>query len=253
MQSNTKHIKAIVLAAGKGTRLRTEGRDIPKVMRQACKIPLLGHVLRETDFIPPTDTVIVVGYMKEQVISSFPTYLFAEQVQQLGTGHAVMAAMPVLDGYDGDILICYGDMPLIRHETYTALIGAHRSSGNACTLLSGTSDEELAYGRIERSAYGSFLRVVEDRDCTPEQKQIKELNTGLYVFDAKALARSLTELGCNNSQSEYYLTDVPEIMRGKNLKVGICKMELGKQIVGVNTNEDLRLVEAELEQTLKLK
>lgn len=246
MSELQRPLKAVVLAAGKGTRLRTEGCDLPKVMRLACGEPLLRHVLRETGFIAPEDTVVVVGYQKEQVISAFPGYVFALQEQQLGTGHAVMAAMPALEGYSGDLLICYGDMPLIRRETYEALVAQHRASGDACTLLSGTAEEDLPYGRIVRGPDGKFRQVVEDRDCTPEQKQIRELNTGLYVFDAQALARVLRQLRCDNSQKEYYLTDAPALMLEQGLSVGVCTLELGMEIIGVNTPEQLEQVETEL-------
>ena len=246
MSTAKKPLKAIVLAAGKGTRIQTKNCDLPKVMRLANGRSLLCHVLGETDFIPPEDTVIVVGYMKDRITESFPEYIHAEQVQQLGTGHAVMAAMPCLEGFEGDLLVCYGDMPLIKRSTYEALIKEHQASQNACTLLSGTSDEPLAYGRIVRDSNGGFKEVVEDRDCSPEQKEIRELNTGLYVFDTKELALALSELRCDNSQGEYYLTDVPALMLSKGLSVGVCMLELGKQIIGVNTVEHLKVVEDEL-------
>ena len=248
MSTNSKSIKSIVLAAGKGTRIQTDGCDLPKVMRLACDKPLLHYVLNETSFIPPESTIIVVGYMKESIIEAFPKYLHAEQTQQLGTGHAAKAAMPYINDFNCDLLVCYGDMPLIKKETYIALVDAHRNAGNACTLLSGTSDEPLAYGRILRDANGNFQEVVEDRDCTPAQKEIKELNTGLYVFDAKELFSALGKLKCENTQSEYYLTDVPAIMLADGLPVGVCKLDLGKQIIGVNTVENLKTVEEELKK-----
>ena len=246
MSTNSKPIKSIVLAAGKGTRIQTDGCDLPKVMRLACEKPLLHYVLKETGFIPPKDTVIVVGYMKESIIESFPEHLHAEQKEQLGTGHAVKSAMPCIKDLNCDLLVCYGDMPLIKQETYSALVDAHRNSQNACTLLSGVSDEPLAYGRILRDENGNFQEVVEDRDCTPEQKKIKELNTGLYVFDAKELSAALSKLKCENTQGEYYLTDIPAIMLSNGLSVGVCKLDLGKQIIGVNTVENLITVEDEL-------
>ena len=248
MSTSSKPIKSIVLAAGKGTRIQTDGYDLPKVMRLACDKPLLHYVLGEISFIPPEDTVIVVGYMKDFITESFPGYIHAEQIEQLGTGHAVKAAMPCIENLNCDLLVCYGDMPLIKQETYKALVDAHRNTGNACTLLSGTSDEPLAYGRILRDAEGNFQEVVEDRDCTPEQKEIKELNTGLYVFDAKELSAALNQLKCENSQGEYYLTDVPAIMLANGLSVGVCKLNLGKQIIGVNTIENLKTVEEELDR-----
>ncbi len=236
-------MKAVILAAGKGTRLQTEGNTLPKVMRVAAGRPLLAHVLSALDFIPKEDCVIVVGYKKETVTEAFPEYIFAEQKEQLGTGHAVMAAFSRLDGYNGQLLVCYGDMPLLKRETYKALIDEHISSGNVCTILSGTSDLDLPYGRIIRGKNGEFLGVVEDKDATPEQKKIRELNIGVYVFDAPSLRGVLSELKSNNAQGEYYLTDAPLILKEKGCRVGVYCRELGYEIIGVNTPEQLRQTE----------
>lgn len=246
MSTNQKQLRAVVLAAGQGKRLQTEGCDLPKVMRLACNRPLLSYVLAETSFISPAETIIVVGYKKERIISAFPGYVLAEQLEQKGTGHAVMAAMPALGGFEGDILVCYGDMPLLTRETYLALIEEHRASGNDCTLLSGTTDRQLPYGRIIRDENGCFAEVVEDRDCTPEQSRITELNTGLYVFDRAGLETVLKELRPQNSQGEYYLTDAPALMLERGMRVGVCKRELGIQILGVNTQQQLDEVEEEI-------
>ncbi len=240
---SNKPCKAIVLAAGKGTRMRTDGCDLPKVMRLACGQPLLRHVLNALQLISPEDTVLVVGYQKETVLSAFPEYGFAEQTQQLGTGHAVMAAFEVLQDFQGDVLVCCGDMPLIRQETYSALLQAHRAAGNACTMLTGTSDIDLPYGRVVRDEQGRFQEIVEQKDCTPEQLKIRELNAGVYVFDAPALRESLGHLKNNNASGEYYLTDVPAYLQAQGLPVDVCALSLGSEIVGVNTPEQLTLVE----------
>lgn len=236
-------LKAIVLAAGKGTRLRTEGCDLPKVMRLADGKPLLRHVLNGLDFIAPQDIVLVVGYQKEKVVEAFPGYAFAVQEEQLGTGHAVASAEAALVGFSGAVLVCCGDMPLITAETYKALAEAYWESGAACVFLTGTAAEDLPYGRILRDEKGDFVRVVEDKDCTPEQKQIKELNSGVYVFNAEKLFKALKSLKNNNVQKEYYLTDVPDILRRQGEAVAICKRELGYEIIGVNTPEQLAQVE----------
>ena len=240
---SNKPLKAIVLAAGKGTRMRTDGCDLPKVMRQAHNKPLLHYVLSALDFISPADTVLVVGYQKEDVLAAFPEYPHAEQAVQLGTGHAVQCAFSALPDFDGDVLVCYGDMPLMEKQTYVDLVEEHRRAGNDCTLLSGTSDEELPYGRVLRKADGSFDCVVEDKDCTPEQKKIRELNAGIYVFDCGRLMEALGELKCANAQGEYYLTDVPRIIMDKGGKVGVhCGCD-GREILGVNTPQQLEQVE----------
>lgn len=236
-------LKAIVLAAGKGTRLRTEGCDLPKVMRLAAGRSLIAYVLDGLSFIDKKDITIVVGYKKEEVMAGFPEYSFAEQKEQLGTGHAVKSAAANFEGSDGAVLVCCGDMPLLKKETYEAMADAYKVSGSACVILTGTSDEYLPYGRIIRDENDEFLMMVEEKDCTEEQKQIKELNSGVYIFDSKKLFAALEKLKNNNNQSEYYLTDVPVILKAEGEKVTLCCRELGNEIIGVNTVEQLCQVE----------
>ena len=242
-------LKAVVLAAGKGTRLNSADADVPKVMRKIHNKPMLWYVLREIAFINKKDTIIVAGYKKDDVIDYFPDYTFAIQTEQLGTGHAVMAASAALASFDGAVLVCYGDMPVLRRETYEALVNTHFKEDNDCTLLTGTSNSPLPYGRVVRDADGKFLKVVEQRDCAPEQREIKELNSGVYVFRSQLLLESLKSLKSDNSQGEYYLTDVPAIMRERGGRVGILKRELGDEIIGVNTVEELRQVEEILQES----
>ncbi|MEG2597814.1 MAG: sugar phosphate nucleotidyltransferase, partial [Oscillospiraceae bacterium] len=142
--------------------------------------------------------------------------------------------------YDGPVFVCYGDMPLFKKETYESLAKVHQESGNCCTILTGVSDKELAYGRIVRDEKDNFVGVVEDKDCTPEQKKINELNVGIYVFDSKKLFDCLKELKSNNAQGEYYLTDVPSIMIEKGYSIGTYTTHDGNEILGVNTPEDLQ-------------
>lgn len=236
-------IKAIVLAAGKGTRLHSAEHNQPKALREAAGKPLLHYVLSALDFLPKENTVIVAGYMREQVEARFPDYPFAVQDPQLGTGHAVQCARDYLRDFDGTVLVCCGDMPLLKKETYQTLLAEHQKSGNPCTFLTGTTDLDLPFGRILRDENGEFLRVVEDKDCTPEQKNIRELNAGVYAFDCQELLACLELLKNDNAQGEYYLTDVPELMRQRGGKIGLCCVELGPQIIGVNTPEQLELVE----------
>jgi UDP-N-acetylglucosamine diphosphorylase/glucosamine-1-phosphate N-acetyltransferase len=239
----SERIKIVILAAGKGKRLQTEDSDAPKVMRLACGKPLLEHVINALSFVPKEDIIIVVGYKREQVIEYFGEYTYAYQTEQLGTGHAVMSAADELSGFDGSVLICYGDMPAVRAETYKSFVQEHFKQGNDCTFLTGESSIPLAYGRILRDENGEFITIVEDMDCTPEQLEIKELNPGVYIFRTQVLLKALEQINNNNAQGEYYLTDVPEIMRKMGLKVGIFKKDLDGQILGVNTLEDLKLVE----------
>ena len=166
----------------------------------------------------------------------------------MGTGHAVLCARPFLDGFDGTVLVCYGDMPLLRREVYEGLLDYHRQAQAACTFLTGTSELTLPYGRILRDAAEAFVRVIEDKDCTPEQKQIRELNVGIYCFDGRLLPGALDRLTNDNAQHEYYLTDVPEILRRDGGKIALYRRELGEQIIGVNTPDQLALTERYLMQ-----
>lgn len=235
-------LKAVVLAAGKGTRLASELSDMPKVMRLANGRPLLDYVLENIGFVGRGQVILVVGYKREKVLEAFPDCRYAIQEPQLGTGHAAACAAPLLAGFSGDVLICYGDMPLLRRETYEALYAQHVEQGNACTVLSGRYEEEMAYGRIVRDADGAFLCIVEQRDCNGQERAIREYNSGVYIFKAPALLRALQELNCDNAQGEYYLTDAPAIIRESGGKVGLCERRLGDELVGVNTPEQLRQV-----------
>ena len=239
-------LKTIVLAAGKGTRLQTEGVDLPKVMRLALGKPLLHYVLAALPEQDPKDVILVVGYKKDYITAAFPGYTFAEQTEQLGTGHAVMSAVPALGDYDGDVLVCCGDTPLVSPETYAALIGEHRAKGNVCTVLTGRTDDPASLGRVLRDDAGGFIRIVEARDCTPEQLAINEVNAGVYVFDAKKMTAALTELRTDNDQHEYYLTDLPDILLRHGERVGVCVRDMGVELIGVNTPDQLAQVEAVL-------
>lgn len=239
-------MKAIILAAGKGKRLHSEQFSAPKVLREANGKPLLRYVVNNLSFIPDKkDIVIVAGYKKEMVFDAFQDgYTFAVQDEQLGTGHAVNCAREALKDYDGPVLVCYGDMPMFKKETYENLVKVHEEAGNDCTILTGVSNRGLAYGRIIRDEAGSFKCVVEDKDCTPEQKKINELNVGIYVFDSKKLFSCLGELKNSNAQGEYYLTDVPAIMMSKGYKIGTYTTHDDTEILGVNTPEELALCES---------
>ena len=236
-------IKAVVLAAGKGTRMMTEENTLPKVLREACGKPLLYYVLKTLQFVKKEDTILVVGYRKEDVLAAFPDYPYAVQAQQLGTGHAVLSAAPQLQGFDGTVLVCYGDMPLLREEAYRGLLKHHEETGAVCTLLSGTTEEDLPYGRVQKAPDGTFLRVIEARDCTEEELAIRELNVGIYAFDCKVLLDCLGRLRSDNAQHEYYLTDVPALIRQDGGKVAVYTAALNEQILGVNTPEQLSMVE----------
>lgn len=236
---NGTSVKALVLAAGKGTRLQSDLYNMPKVMRLAAGRPLLAWVLDNLNFLPVEDIILVVGYMQEKIREQFSNYTFAEQVEQKGTGHAVLCARNLLKDFDGAILVCCGDMPLMKKSSYRELLNEHIKNDNACTLLSGTSDEPLSYGRIVRDLFGNFERIVEEKDATEAERAIKELNAGVYVFNSKWLFSCLDDLKSDNAQGEYYLTDVPRMIKERGGNVGVCCSCLGDELLGVNTPEQL--------------
>jgi len=246
--SLTEQLKAVVLAAGMGTRLHTNDSDAPKVMREANGKPLLWYVLDAISFIGRKNIILVVGYKKENVLDRFSDYPYAVQSEQLGTGHAVMSARDELADHTGAVLVCYGDMPAIKKDVYEQLLNTHFKDGNDCTILTGESSLKMSFGRVLRDENGDFSHVVEEKDCTPQQLKIKELNTGVYVFNTPKLLTALKELKNENAQGEYYITDVPAIMRSHAAKIGILKRDLGDNIIGVNTLEQLEMVERILER-----
>ena len=202
-------LKAVVLAAGKGTRLQTEGEPVAESYAFSKRETAFRVRLDALSFISVEDTILVVGYKKEEVLAYFKAYPSAVQEQQLGTGHAVLSAEGSLHGFEGSVLICCGDMPLLKKQTYQALADVHFKDHNACTILTGTSDVSLPYGRIVRDENGNFVQLVEEKDCSPDQLKIQELNSGVYIFEASKLLPALSKLKNNNAQGEYYLTDVP--------------------------------------------
>ncbi len=239
-------MKAIVLAAGKGKRLQSEKFNSPKVLREAKGRALLSYVLDNISFIPQEDTVIVVGYKREMVIEKTKgDYKFATQEEQLGTGHAVASAKEFFKDYDGSVLVLYGDMPMLKKETYENMVKQHEATGADCTFLTAISESELAYGRIIREN-GKIVDIVEQKDCTPEQAAIRELNVGVYVFDSKALFENLSKLRNDNAQGEYYLTDVPKLFIADGKKVESYTIGDTCEIYGVNTMEDLEFCEKNL-------
>lgn len=170
-------------------------------------------------------------------------YRYVEQKQQLGTGHAVMVCEPWFRDYDGNVLVTFGDMPLFRRDILKAVCAYHEAEGAACTLLTAENPELSLWARIVRDENGRFARIVEGKDCTPEQVRIRELFSGVLVFDSKALFRLLPELGTNNVQGEYYLTEIPELMARRGMKIGLFPDDDGEDLRGVNTAEDLRICE----------
>lgn len=238
---------AIVLAAGKGTRMKS---SIPKVLHPVAGHPMLRYpvdVLRE---LKAKKIMLVVGFGADEVRKAFsplsPLSLdkvsFVEQGEQLGTGHAVMCALGGLKGFKGDVLILSGDVPLITSDTVRGLLKAHRSARKnrpAISLITALLEEPKGYGRIVRDDNGSIVRIVEDKDCSPQQKEIKEINTGLYLIDSGFLSRNIKKLGKENAQGEYYLPDLIGLAVKEGRKVASLTHMDANEVMGVNNRIEL--------------
>ena len=234
-----REVAAIVLAAGLGKRMQS---DLPKVLHPALGRPLLAHVLDAVRAAGVARVVVVVGHQAERVQRAFAadTLLWALQVPQLGTAHAVQQAAAHFQGYGGDVMVLCGDTPLLTGATLRALCAAHRQSGAAVTVLTATVDDPAGYGRIQRGGDGEVLGIVEEKDASPNAKAIREINSGLYVFAAPELFAALGKVSADNAQREYYLTDTLAILRAAGMRVGAYRCPDAREVLGVNDPEQLR-------------
>ncbi len=244
-------IRAIIPAAGKGSRLQKVSGGIPKAMVTVGKRPMLEFVLENVSFIDDKEIYIVVGCGKEKIIDHFgDRYCYVEQNQQLGTGHAVMECAEAFRDFDGSVLVTFGDMPLFRKEEMMAMCRQHIESGADCTLMTAENSSLKLWARVIRDADGCFSGIVEGKDCTPEQAALKELFAGVMVFKSKTLFEILPKVGCVNAQKEYYITAVPELMVKCGMRVDTYFTKDGDDLRGINTPEDLEICERILEYRL---
>ncbi len=244
--------RAIVLAAGRGARLGC--CEKPKAMYEVLNKPLLETVLENTSFIKPENTYIVVGYKKEIVIDYFGNgYNYVEQKEQLGTGHAVNVCSRFFKGFNGTVLVAFGDMPLFEYELNKKLCEYHEKNGASCTLLTATDTKRELWAHIIKDENGKFVSIVEGADCTEEQrKNNNELFAGILAFNSKDLFEILPLVSNENVQNEYYLTEVPEIMARKGMKICTIKTENNDDLCGVNTPEDIKICEKVLQKRKKV-
>jgi bifunctional UDP-N-acetylglucosamine pyrophosphorylase/glucosamine-1-phosphate N-acetyltransferase len=223
-----------------------------KVLHELGGLPLITHVLRAAIKLDPDSILVVVGHQAEDVEQAVLEAVgekasFAVQAQQRGTGDAVESARPQLENSDSLVLLLYGDTPLIRAETLQKLIDRHRDTGAACSIMSVELQNPTGYGRIVRNADGCFARIVEQRDATEEQRQIREINSGMYCFDARELFQALRLVQPANEQGEYYLTDVAEIILSRGGAVNVYVHDDPRELSGINTRAEL----AEFENLLR--
>jgi bifunctional UDP-N-acetylglucosamine pyrophosphorylase/glucosamine-1-phosphate N-acetyltransferase len=244
-----KPLDVLILAAGLGTRMRS---NLAKVLHLLDGRPLINHVCRTASALAPRKIYVVVGHQGEEVKNAVWKELeqerveFAWQKEQLGTGDAVNSARAFLETQDSTILVLSGDVPLIRAETLAGVIQkhhSHRGHGAACTILTVKLSDPTGYGRVLRDDEGLFERIVEQKDATEEQRQVNEINSGIYCFDTQKLFKALSAVENHNAQGEYYLTDVPRLLRDAGEDVSLFHHSDPREVSGINNRAELSEIE----------
>jgi bifunctional UDP-N-acetylglucosamine pyrophosphorylase / glucosamine-1-phosphate N-acetyltransferase len=248
---------AIIMAAGKGTRMKS---DLPKVVHPVGGRPMVCAVVDAARAVGCRKIIVVVGYKQELVREALAGYdglEFAVQAEQLGTGHAVQQAQPMYRSElaaassstgpaspaGHDVLVLCGDGPLIRPATLTAILDIHRKKNAAATLATSVIDDPAGYGRVTRDAAGRFLGIVEQKNATPEQRAIREVNPSYYCFEARALFETLARVKRNELSGEYYITDVFGLLLKDGRRVEVIDAVPPEDVLSINTLEDLAMVD----------
>jgi bifunctional UDP-N-acetylglucosamine pyrophosphorylase/glucosamine-1-phosphate N-acetyltransferase len=242
---------AIILAAGKGKRM---GSDLPKVLLPVCGRPMLRYVVDAVRAAGVERMAVVIGHRGElvrQELANEAEIEFAEQKEQLGTGHAVMMCREVLTRHNGPVLILAGDSPMVQVSSLRAVLDAFADKRPACMLGTATKPDPTGLGRIVRDASGQFQAIVEEKDATPAERAITEVNMSTYVFQAAELVWALDQLTANNAQGEYYLTDCPGVLKKAGKLVLAANVLQPCEALSINTPAELTAVEVEMEKVKK--
>ncbi|HEY5073335.1 MAG TPA: bifunctional UDP-N-acetylglucosamine diphosphorylase/glucosamine-1-phosphate N-acetyltransferase GlmU [Pyrinomonadaceae bacterium] len=243
-------LDVLILAAGLGTRMKSR---LAKVLHKLGGRPIIAHVCRAAALLEPRRTYVVVGHQADDVRAAVEKELgsqrasFVNQSEQRGTGDAVLAARRALANATSTLLILSGDVPLVRAETLRALIDKYHADKASCAMLTVRLENPTGYGRVVRDEAGNFLRIVEQKDATEDELQVREINAGIYCFDGAKLFQALERVRPTNSQGEYYLTDVPGILRNDGEQVTLYQHHDAREVSGVNTRAEL----AEFENLLR--
>jgi bifunctional UDP-N-acetylglucosamine pyrophosphorylase / glucosamine-1-phosphate N-acetyltransferase len=238
-----------ILAAGKGTRMKS---NLPKVLHSLGGKSLVERVIESVEPLSPLRKLVIVGYQSQEVkraMDSIQGVEFVEQTVQLGTGHAIQQLLPHLEGYTGDLLILNGDAPLLRTKTLENLLQIHQENQNSCTILTAQLANPQGYGRVFRNSEGIVQKIVEEKDCTPNQRENDRVNAGIYCFRWPDLADFLPQLQANNAQKEYYLTDAVTQV-GKVMAVDVKD---NQEILGINDRLQLATANDILQRRIKEK
>ncbi len=232
-------IATIILAAGKGTRMKS---NLAKVLHPVLGLPMLSYPLDlSLNEIKSERTIVVVGYQADQIERRFKDsrIKFVRQDEQLGTGHAVLQAIPLLHGFAGTVLILCGDVPLVKSVTIKSFMDTFVENDSTLAVLTAVLKEPYGYGRILRNEEGWLERIVEEKDASEEERLTREINTGIYCVKASFLKEGLMEIGKENAQGEYYLTDLVKVARQRDLRCSAHMVADPAEVMGINTRVDL--------------
>lgn len=237
-----KKTKTLILAAGQGTRMRSKK---PKVLHQVCGKNILDYVIQASEGAGIKETAVIIGYQANVVKDSLKAGIKTiRQTKQLGTGHAVLTALPFFEELKGNLIVLVGDAPFISAETISSFIKKHEEESYSATVLTAKFKNPTGYGRMVKNEAGQLLRIVEEKDANDVEKAIAEINSGMYCFRAEILKEALTKIKTNNVQNEYYLTDVIEIMARMGEKIGTYQIDDINDIRAINTKVQLAEAEA---------
>ncbi len=238
----------VILAAGLGTRMKS---DRAKVLHEICGHPMIEYVVRVANEVVDGNVVVVVGHQAdavEKIVRSIGKAHFALQAEQLGTGHAVKCAMPELPEKVQQVVVLCGDVPLIRSETIKQLIDDHRKNNRTITVLAVEVDDPKGYGRVIIDAQGQLTAIVEEADADAAQKLVRTINSGIYTIERSYLQEALPKLRADNAQKEIYLTDIIGLGYKEHKQVGVVIGQDSREVIGVNSREDLQVAEKIMKQ-----
>lgn len=244
-------VHVVILAAGKGTRMKSQ---VPKVLHPVAGVPMIEHVLAVSGALTPASTTVVVGHMGDRVRGALAAHSHTEfvvQEPQLGTAHALLQTEPLLSSESGTLVLLSGDVPALRVDTLEHLVSTHRNAQAALTVVTATVDEPYGYGRIVRDG-GNLAKIVEEKDATPDERTITEINAGIYAFDLDGLFEAVRSIGASNAQREYYLPDLVSIYRAAGRVVETVTVANAAEIQGINSRAELASVGANLRQRRNL-
>jgi bifunctional UDP-N-acetylglucosamine pyrophosphorylase/glucosamine-1-phosphate N-acetyltransferase len=246
--ANLEGIATVILAAGKGTRMKS---DLVKVLHPILGLPMLFYPIElSVEGIKADKTIVVVGHQADRIQEMFKDFKidFALQREQLGTGHAVLQTIPFLESFVGTVLILCGDVPLVKAETLRFFMDTYKENESTLSVLTAVVEEPFGYGRILRDPEGWLEKIVEEKDATEEERMIREINTGIFCVKASFLMEGLREIGRENAQGEYYLTDLVEVAKTNGLRCSAHIVADSVEVMGINTRVDLAMANERLKQ-----